>query len=155
MKEYWIAVREFFGVAQPEIIVVSSLIIGQDVISFDDVPKERYATRANRIRMVTLRQFAERIPKTTVVFNRPRRGLAAPAECSFLSADKKKTHCLYEAPNPEAIREAGRAGCRPLQGLYVFLFIGYFSRGDIFARSAWGPLWVQEISFSTPRDAPQ
>jgi len=60
MKEYWIAVREFFGVAQPEIIVVSSLIIGQDVISFDDVPKERYATRANRIRMVTLRQFAER-----------------------------------------------------------------------------------------------
>jgi hypothetical protein len=78
MKEYWIAVREFFGVAQPEIIVVSSLIIGQDVISFDDVPKERYATRANTIRMVTLRQFAERIPKTTVVFNRPRRGLAAP-----------------------------------------------------------------------------
>lgn len=25
---------------------------------------------------------------------------------SFLSADKKKTYCLYEAPNPEAIREA-------------------------------------------------
>jgi hypothetical protein len=25
---------------------------------------------------------------------------------SFLSADKKKTSCLYEAPNPEAIREA-------------------------------------------------
>jgi hypothetical protein len=30
---------------------------------------------------------------------------------SFLSADKKKTYCLYEAPNPEAIREAAkRAG---------------------------------------------
>ena len=29
---------------------------------------------------------------------------------SFLSADKKKTYCLYEAPSPEAIREAGRAG---------------------------------------------
>jgi hypothetical protein len=27
-------------------------------------------------------------------------------EYSFLSADKKKTYCLYEAPNPEAIREA-------------------------------------------------
>ena len=27
---------------------------------------------------------------------------------SFLSADKKKTYCLYEAPNPEAIREAAR-----------------------------------------------
>lgn len=25
---------------------------------------------------------------------------------SFLSADKKKTYCLYEAPNPEAIYEA-------------------------------------------------
>ncbi len=30
---------------------------------------------------------------------------------SFLSADKKKTYCLYEAPNPEALREAAaRAG---------------------------------------------
>jgi hypothetical protein len=27
---------------------------------------------------------------------------------SFLSADRKKTYCLYEAPNPEAIREAAR-----------------------------------------------
>ena len=25
---------------------------------------------------------------------------------SFLSADKKKTYCLYEAPNPEAIIQA-------------------------------------------------
>lgn len=25
---------------------------------------------------------------------------------SFLSADKKKTYCLYEAPNADAIREA-------------------------------------------------
>jgi hypothetical protein len=27
---------------------------------------------------------------------------------SFLSADKRKTYCLYEAPNPEAIRESAR-----------------------------------------------
>jgi hypothetical protein len=27
---------------------------------------------------------------------------------SFLSADKKKTYCLYEAPNSEAIRAAAR-----------------------------------------------
>ena len=27
---------------------------------------------------------------------------------SFLSADKKKTYCLYEAPNPEAIRDAAK-----------------------------------------------
>ncbi|HAS10847.1 MAG TPA: DUF4242 domain-containing protein [Acidimicrobiaceae bacterium] len=25
---------------------------------------------------------------------------------SFLSADKRRTYCLYEAPNPEALREA-------------------------------------------------
>jgi hypothetical protein len=30
---------------------------------------------------------------------------------SFLSADRRKTYCLYEAPSPEAIRTAaGRAG---------------------------------------------
>ncbi len=30
---------------------------------------------------------------------------------SFLSADKRKTYCLYEAPSPEAIRQAAtRAG---------------------------------------------
>jgi hypothetical protein len=27
---------------------------------------------------------------------------------SFLSSDRKKSYCLYEAPNPEAIREAAR-----------------------------------------------
>jgi hypothetical protein len=27
---------------------------------------------------------------------------------SFLTADKKKTYCLYEAPNPDAILEAAR-----------------------------------------------
>lgn len=27
---------------------------------------------------------------------------------SFLSADRKKTYCLYEAPHAEAIREAAR-----------------------------------------------
>lgn len=27
---------------------------------------------------------------------------------SFLSADRRKTYCLYEAPNAEAIREAAR-----------------------------------------------
>jgi Nickel responsive protein SCO4226-like len=27
---------------------------------------------------------------------------------SFLSADKKKTYCLYEAPSSDAIREAAR-----------------------------------------------
>ena len=30
---------------------------------------------------------------------------------SFLSADKRKTYCLYEAPNPEALRVAARPAC--------------------------------------------
>ncbi|MGF6754243.1 DUF4242 domain-containing protein [Paraburkholderia sp. GAS42] len=32
---------------------------------------------------------------------------------SFLSADKKKTYCLYEAPNAEAIRTAARRANLP------------------------------------------
>lgn len=32
---------------------------------------------------------------------------------SFLSADKKKTYCLYEAPNAEAIREAAKRANLP------------------------------------------
>jgi hypothetical protein len=32
---------------------------------------------------------------------------------SFLSADKRKTYCLYEAPNAEAIREAARRANLP------------------------------------------
>ena len=32
---------------------------------------------------------------------------------SFLTADKKKTYCLYEAPNPEAIRIAARRAGLP------------------------------------------
>lgn len=32
---------------------------------------------------------------------------------SFLSADKKKTYCLYEAPSAELIREAARRNSLP------------------------------------------
>jgi len=32
---------------------------------------------------------------------------------SFLSADKKKTYCLYEAASPELIREAARRNNLP------------------------------------------
>jgi len=32
---------------------------------------------------------------------------------SFLSADKKKTYCLYEAPSAEEIREAARRANLP------------------------------------------
>jgi Protein of unknown function (DUF4242) len=36
---------------------------------------------------------------------------------SFLSADKKKTYCLYEAPNPEAIRAAARKNNIPADAI--------------------------------------
>jgi hypothetical protein len=36
---------------------------------------------------------------------------------SFLSADKKKTYCLYEAPNPEAIRAAARRNTIPADAI--------------------------------------
>lgn len=32
---------------------------------------------------------------------------------SFLSADKKKTYCLYEAPTADAIRTAAKAASMP------------------------------------------
>ena len=36
---------------------------------------------------------------------------------SFLSADKKKSYCLYEAPNPEAIRAAARRNNVPCDAI--------------------------------------
>ena len=36
---------------------------------------------------------------------------------SFLSADKKKTYCLYEAPNPDAIRAAARRNNIPADAI--------------------------------------
>ena len=36
---------------------------------------------------------------------------------SFLSADKKKTYCLYDAPNPEAIRSAARRSNIPADAI--------------------------------------
>ena len=36
---------------------------------------------------------------------------------SFLSADKRKTYCLYEAPSEEAIREAARRNGIPADAI--------------------------------------
>ena len=36
---------------------------------------------------------------------------------SFLSDDKKKTYCLYEAPDPEAIRAAARRNNLPVDAI--------------------------------------
>ena len=44
---------------------------------------------------------------------------------SFLSADKRKTYCLYEAPNAEAIREAARRANVPAD---VIIEVSQFHR---------------------------
>ncbi len=33
---------------------------------------------------------------------------------SYVTPDRKKTFCVYDAPNPDAIREAGRKGSIPV-----------------------------------------
>lgn len=47
---------------------------------------------------------------------------------SFLSADKKKTYCLYEADNPEAIREAARRNGVPAD---VIIEVGELTRDGL------------------------
>ena len=55
------------------------------------------------------RQFAELVPtdpETMATVKQVNDEIGIQWLFSFLSADKRKTYCLYEAPNPEAIREA-------------------------------------------------
>jgi hypothetical protein len=36
---------------------------------------------------------------------------------SFLSADRRRTYCLYEAPSPDAIREAAQRSGSPVDNI--------------------------------------
>jgi hypothetical protein len=57
------------------------------------------------------RNFAEQIqptPETATAIKQINTDVGVNWLFSFLSADKKKTYCLYEAENPEALREAAR-----------------------------------------------
>ena len=60
------------------------------------------------------RNFAEKIEENKDIaaeINRINADEGVQWLISFLSADRKKTYCLYEAPSAEAIREAAkRAG---------------------------------------------
>jgi hypothetical protein len=49
---------------------------------------------------------------------------------SFLSADKRKTYCLYEAPSAEAIRVAARRANVPAD---VIIEVGGELRPEMFA----------------------
>jgi hypothetical protein len=57
------------------------------------------------------RNFAEQVsatPEIATAITEVNANVGIQWIFSFLSADKRKTYCLYEAPNPEAIREAAR-----------------------------------------------
>ena len=57
------------------------------------------------------RTFAEELnvtPADAAGVNKINKELGVEWLISFLSADKKKTYCLYEAPSPEPIREAAK-----------------------------------------------
>jgi len=57
------------------------------------------------------RNFAEQLsanPEIAAAISEVNANVGIKWIFSFLSADKKKTYCLYEAPNPDAIREAAR-----------------------------------------------
>jgi hypothetical protein len=62
------------------------------------------------------RKFAEQLeinPEAAAAVNRINADAGVNRLVSFLSADKKKTYCLYEAPSAKAIREAARVAGLP------------------------------------------
>ncbi len=57
------------------------------------------------------RNFAEQLeitPDGALTINQINADVGVNWLISFLSADKKKTYCLFEASNPQAVREAAR-----------------------------------------------
>ena len=79
------------------------------------------------------RNFAERLEMTkddADAVNRINEEEGVKWLFSFLSADKMKTYCLYEAPNAEAIRIAARRANVPAD---VIIEIGGELRPDMFA----------------------
>ena len=57
------------------------------------------------------RNFAEQVnatPEIAAAIKQVNMDVGVHWLFSFLSADKRKTYCLYEAPNAEAIREAAQ-----------------------------------------------
>ena len=62
------------------------------------------------------RSFAELVPtdpETAATVKEVNDEIGVQWLFSFLSADKRKTYCLYEAPNAEAIRAAARRNNLP------------------------------------------
>jgi len=62
-------------------------------------------------RFIIERHYADRLEVTkeeTAKIQRINDDVGVKWIFSFLSADKRKTYCLYEAPNAEAIRDAAK-----------------------------------------------
>ena len=62
------------------------------------------------------RNFAEQLqvtPEGAASINKVNAEIGVQWLISFLSADKKKTYCLYEAPSAEMIREAAQRNGLP------------------------------------------
>ena len=67
-------------------------------------------------RFIIERHYADRLEVTkeeTANIQRINDDVGVKWVFSFLSADKRKTYCLYEAPNAEAIRTAARRANLP------------------------------------------
>jgi hypothetical protein len=66
------------------------------------------------------RNFAEKLkvmPEGAAAINEINDEASVRWLISFLSVDKKRTFCLYEAPNPAAIHEAARRAGIPVDAI--------------------------------------
>jgi NaMN:DMB phosphoribosyltransferase len=61
---------------------------------------------------------------------------------SFLSADRKRTFCLYEAPSAEAIREAARRAGIPADEIIEV--------GELRRNGEMGPILPERFALSDP-----
>jgi len=71
-------------------------------------------------RFIIERQFADRLEVTkegAASVQRVNDEVGVKWVFSFLSADKRKTYCLYEAESAEAIREAARRAGLPADSI--------------------------------------
>ena len=78
-------------------------------------------------RFIIERNFAEKLELTrndVDQVNRVNDEVGVKWIISFLSADKKKTYCLYEAPSAEAIREAARRAGVPADVITIVDEVG-------------------------------
>jgi hypothetical protein len=77
------------------------------------------------------RNFAEQLlvtPEAAASINRVNADIGVQWLVSFLSADKRKTYCLYEAANADAIREAAKRNGVPAD---VIIEVGQLTAGGV------------------------